>query len=81
MQDILQVVKADWESRDFIRRVSHGILEMTEFLQKFEQHARQKIGSLDERLEKIERGLTTYEARITSLEPIVSVVDAKPSQA
>ncbi|KAH6567441.1 hypothetical protein BASA50_009669 [Batrachochytrium salamandrivorans] len=80
MQDIPQVIKADWHHRDFVRTISRSILEVTEFLRKFEMHARQKIGALDERLERMERSLATYEARALSLEPASSPGIVEPSQ-
>ncbi|KAI8922854.1 hypothetical protein BC831DRAFT_514732 [Entophlyctis helioformis] len=57
------VLKADWEARDFIHTISRGIVDLTEFLQRFEGHARDKMASLDTRLERIERSMATFEAR------------------
>ncbi|KAL2916095.1 protein complex oligomerization [Polyrhizophydium stewartii] len=81
IQDIPAVLRSDWELRDFVRTLSRGVLDLTAFLQRFEQHARSRIATLDERLERIERSLATYEARVSCFDAPAQYAQSEASLA
>jgi uncharacterized protein len=68
MSTIHEVIKADWENRDYIEGISLSILKIAEFLNKFEQNTRVKLGELNQKLTNLERKMEYVEAAIHSVE-------------
>ncbi|TPX40579.1 hypothetical protein SeMB42_g04239 [Synchytrium endobioticum] len=70
-RDIAALMQEDWENRDTIENLSLGIKQMSDFLNRFDIHARHQLSKLNETLSVIERRLTLLETRA------VSALDAK----
>ena len=55
-------VNRDWEERDFVERMQHNVLKITEFLNRFDTSTRYRLAKLDEKLAKLERTMDVVEA-------------------
>ncbi|KAL0485483.1 BRICK1 [Acrasis kona] len=63
-----EAIKNDWQNRDYVEGVSLSILKIAEFLNRFEQNTRVKMGELSEKLNILERKMEYVEGAIQSVE-------------
>ncbi|KAG2377864.1 hypothetical protein C9374_008949 [Naegleria lovaniensis] len=68
MSFMVTATKEDWKTRDYIEDVSLCILQVTEFLNKFEKNMRVKLLELNEKLNDLERKMQYVEAAVNSIE-------------
>ncbi|KAL9653910.1 hypothetical protein ABK040_012968 [Willaertia magna] len=65
---MITATKDDWKNRDYIEDISLCILQVTEFLNKFEKNMRVKLLELNEKLTVLERKMQYVEAAVHSIE-------------
>ena len=63
-------IQDDWKSREFVEIVQINIMKVVQFLNDFDATVREKLGRLNEKLNKIERNLdyceASFEAAVTN---------------
>ena len=59
-------IQEDWKSREFVEIVQINIMKVVQFLNEFDASVREKLGRLNEKLNKIERNLEFCEASFES---------------
>eukprot|EP00833_Pecoramyces_ruminatium_P010256 jgi/Orpsp1_1/1184288/evm.model.c7180000088942.1 len=61
------LIKENWENREFIEVVSHGLTQLTDYLIDIEKNSQYKLAALNEKLSIIEKNLSLIECRTSSV--------------
>ncbi len=60
------VVQEDWKNREFNEIIHINVLKLVQFLNEFDVSVRSKLGTLNEKLNKIERNIEYLESSLKS---------------
>ncbi|KAG4090478.1 hypothetical protein H8356DRAFT_954539 [Neocallimastix lanati (nom. inval.)] len=63
--DLSSLIKENWENREFVEVVSHGLSRLTNFLTDIEKNSQYKLATLNEKLSIIEKNLSIIECRVS----------------
>jgi len=61
------LIKENWENREFIEVVTHGLNQLTNYLIDIEKNSQYKLAELNEKLSIIEKNLSLIECRTSSV--------------
>ena len=59
-------IQNDWKTREFVEIIKINVMNVVQFLNDFDSSIRYKLGTLNEKLNKIERNLEYCEASFNS---------------
>jgi len=61
------LIKENWENREFVEVISHGLTQLTTFLTDIEKNTQYNLAALNEKLSIIEKNLSLIECRTFSV--------------
>ena len=64
MASVVESVQNDWETREVLEMVQLKVLDIVEFVNKFDQQVRYKLSGFHEKLVKLERTLELAESSV-----------------